>query len=275
MAFPKMWLSMVLAGLFAVMAVTAAHSGNPVTFHLNIPNLNIQVGETFTIQVLLDAPAGPPSSAVKDVAFTLSPSSGVTISSATSGNLLDGASITPNRAEASGGYSYGELTTRSAASGTNLIFVTLTARANTAGLIIFSFSNLRAAQGSVHRLASGTPSTVTITAAAPAIFSCTGEIPDDGTLCNDDDTGLTADTSITTVTTCGNVKCEYICNGGFNPQSNLCAQDSTPPPSPQISRLQKLIQRISELNEAEVPDEWTPTFISRMARLLREVFADR
>lgn len=172
----KMSVSLLLAIMLAVIFVAADHAGNPVTFRINILDTDIHVGDTFSIQVLLDAPAGPPSSAVKDVAFTLTPNHGVTILSAVSGGLLSTATstaiITPNRVEDNGGYSYGELTTGIAASGTNLLFVTLTTRADTAGTTTFSFSNLRAQQGGYHRTASSTTTTITI---LPSLGPCSGD----------------------------------------------------------------------------------------------------
>jgi hypothetical protein len=46
-------------------------------------------------------------------------------------------------------------------------------------------------------------------------YSCLGTDPDNATLCSSDDTGLTGATNKTVVVSCGEPKCEYTCNIGF------------------------------------------------------------
>lgn len=46
-------------------------------------------------------------------------------------------------------------------------------------------------------------------------FVCTGSVPSNATLCSGDSTGLTQNYSTKLVSSCGGLKCEYICSSGY------------------------------------------------------------
>ncbi len=63
-------------------------------------------------------------------------------------------------------------------------------------------------------------------------YSCTGTVPTKAALCTGDETGLTADASRTTVTSCTTAKkCEYTCNAGYTPSADKTSCITTCTPS--------------------------------------------
>lgn len=57
-------------------------------------------------------------------------------------------------------------------------------------------------------------------------FQCVGGAPANSTMCSNDNTGLTSDTAVTLVDSCGVPKCEYFCNAYYHRESNICAANT-------------------------------------------------
>jgi len=56
-------------------------------------------------------------------------------------------------------------------------------------------------------------------------FSCTGNTPDNATLCNGDDSSLSNNVEKSLVSNCSNnAKCEYVCNSGYYKSGSGCAK---------------------------------------------------
>ncbi|MBI2173043.1 MAG: hypothetical protein HYT73_02405, partial [Candidatus Aenigmarchaeota archaeon] len=72
-----------------------------------------------------------------------------------------------------------------------------------------------------YRCASGFVKQGTACVAAP-ISVCTGTPPSSSEQCQGDSTGLTQNTQITLVNSCGTPKCEYVCGSGYTKQGNQC-----------------------------------------------------
>ncbi len=202
---PTLFLFLVLSTSFAM--------AEDVTFKIEIPNEdNIQSGQDFQIRVLLDVIG---NKAIKQAEFVLTPDAHATISSAQSGSLLLSATTTFNQQVAGGAFKFGETTSEgTGVSGNDLLFVTLTAHADSAGDVTFTFSNLLAKKGNFARTTIGQSKTITIAGAAA---QCTGAVPANANLCVGDDAGLAAGADVlrTLVAACTNTKCEYTCSANF------------------------------------------------------------
>lgn len=220
---------MLILGVLLLLSMTSAMAA--VNFEAVPSTTTIRVGDTFTIGVLLDIPA---TENIKKAEFIITPTAGASITMATSGNLLPAPVTSLGNIRSGTGWRFGESTTSTAVSGDNRLFTTLTATATTAGSVTFTFSGLSAAVSafpSGARTTTSTPLTITIaSAAAPATFSCTGAAPStDASLCTGDNTGLTADTSITLVSACTATKCEYRCDFGVNSDGTACLTEVQAP----------------------------------------------
>ncbi|MDR3169733.1 MAG: hypothetical protein LBU27_08615 [Candidatus Peribacteria bacterium] len=55
-------------------------------------------------------------------------------------------------------------------------------------------------------------------------FICIGETPTNASVCPGDENQLTADTSRTLQGSCGNAKCEYTCNNGYENRGSTCVR---------------------------------------------------
>ena len=70
-------------------------------------------------------------------------------------------------------------------------------------------------------------------------YVCTGADPLNATLCTNDDTGLSADTPKSLVSSCSATKCEYTCNAGYELSGGVCVASaySCTGPDPANARL--------------------------------------
>lgn len=257
--------------LLSLLLVTALVTAEDVTFRAAVTSSTITVGDTFQITVLLDVATGKN---IKQAEFQLTPSAGASISSAATANLFTSPTFpygATGSVPISGSRRYGEITAALSAEreGNNLVFATLTATATTAGTTTFTFSNLVAKKGTFTRTTTSVPLTITISAAAPATVCGNGQV-ENGELC-DGSIGSATCTSVKGNGWSGTLSCTNNCRFDISGCTN------TPPSN---SRRSQLAACLAAMNTADntipttVPTDWDGTFISRMARMFRDTFAE-
>ena len=233
-----------------VMLLSLALATATVDFYAESSVPSPMAGQSFNILVKLNVPT---LELIKSAGFTLTPSSGVTFVRGTPGGIWsDSPSV--NVPNAVGAYQYSQGTVSgTAATGSGLLLVTIPATVNAAGPATFTFSALSAASGRTTRTTTSTPLTITISPAA----SCTAR----AATCAQVGVSCPENAGIAMIT----------CPAG---QGCVDSQCQIIPPARQ-TRHQRLISSVNSLTENDVPSDWTPVFISRMARMFREVFAAR
>lgn len=282
--------SLPLLFLFVVLLAATA-TAEDVTFKavLTNPGATIHVGDTFTINVLLDVVTGK---AIKSAEFRLG-SGKATFSTAATANLFNSPTFLYGLSGSlgGGGYTirYGETTVAASAEreGNNLHFATLTATAITAGSATLTFSDLVAARGTFGRTETSIPLTFTIVAADTTPSACTA---------GDWTTGEWS-RCISSCLILGNPECEgafqvcgvaprathtrivtsnRACTGGIPAPSTTetCTLPACTivPPTGGSTQQQQLIDAVTAIPPADVPTTWTAAFISRMAGILRTIF---
>lgn len=157
--------------------------------------------------------------------------------------------------------------------------MTINARATSPGSPEVRLTNVRMLSLGTNRIADfNHPSTITITDAAPALPACTAADWTVGgwSICRRIIPTITCGVNAGTQNR-GVTQTNTQCSGGVAAPISIQSCDLPAcEPTPSTSRHDQLIAACQALREDEVPqDDWTPTFISRMARLLRDVFVAR